>query len=87
MQSCHVLYRQLSLVDCVLPLTCAPPPHAPVQGAVINQIKELLGVSIRISKKGEFLPGTYDRACSITGTPEVGPHWAWFLLYELVGCI
>ncbi|KAL4422156.1 hypothetical protein ABPG77_006845 [Micractinium sp. CCAP 211/92] len=40
------------------------------QGAVINQIKELLGVSIRISKKGEFLPGTYDRACSITGTPE-----------------
>ncbi len=40
---------------------------------MINQIKELLGVSIRISKKGEFLPGTYDRACSITGTPEVGP--------------
>jgi rRNA processing protein Krr1/Pno1 len=40
------------------------------QGAVINQIKELLGVSIRISKKGEFLPGTHDRACSITGTPE-----------------
>lgn len=38
---------------------------------MINQIKELLGVSIRISKKGEFLPGTYDRACSITGTPEV----------------
>lgn len=40
------------------------------QGAVINQIKELLGVSIRISKKGEFLPGTHDRACSITGTPQ-----------------
>ncbi|EFN54199.1 hypothetical protein CHLNCDRAFT_31755 [Chlorella variabilis] len=40
------------------------------QGAVINQIKELLGVSIRISKKGEFLPGSHDRACSITGTPE-----------------
>lgn len=41
------------------------------QGSVINQIKELLGVSIRISKKGEFLPGSHDRACSITGTPEV----------------
>lgn len=40
------------------------------QGAVVNQIKELLGVSIRISRKGEFLPGTHDRACSITGTPE-----------------
>jgi hypothetical protein len=45
------------------------------QGAVINQIKELLGVSIRISKKGEFLPGSHDRACSITGTPEVGHRW------------
>jgi hypothetical protein len=42
------------------------------QGAVVNQIKELLGVSIRISKKGEFMPGSHDRACSITGTPEVG---------------
>lgn len=40
------------------------------QGAVVNQIKELLGVSIRISRKGEFLPGTHDRACSINGTPE-----------------
>lgn len=48
---------------------CPSLPLVP-QGAVINQIKELLGVSIRISKKGEFLPGTYDRACSITGTPE-----------------
>lgn len=51
---------------------CSPASFSLLQGAVINQIKELLGVSIRISKKGEFLPGTYDRACSITGTPEVG---------------
>jgi hypothetical protein len=52
-----------------LPVFCLP--SFGVQGAVINQIKELLGVSIRISKKGEFLPGSHDRACSITGTPEV----------------
>eukprot|EP00887_Chlorella_sp_A99_P006419 scaffold3.g6419.t1 len=38
-------------------------------GQVINQIKELMGVSIRISKKGEFLPGTADRSCTISGDP------------------
>ena len=56
-----------------LPVLWVP---AAVQGAVINQIKELLGVSIRISKKGEFLPGSHDRACSITGTLEVR-RWGW----------
>ena len=40
------------------------------QGVVINQIKDLMKVSIRISKRGEHLPGTNDRACEITGTPE-----------------
>lgn len=54
-----------------------PPPHShspyhrrrrPEQ--VIKQIKEMLGVGIRISPKGEFLPGTTDRVCTITGMPE-----------------
>lgn len=40
------------------------------QGVVINQIKELVNVTIRISKKGEYLPGTNDRACHISGSPE-----------------
>ena len=40
------------------------------QGAVINQIKDLVNVSIRISKRGEHLPGTDDRACEITGAPD-----------------
>jgi RNA-binding protein Nova len=40
------------------------------QGAVINQIKDLVKVSIRISKRGEHLPGTNDRACEITGAPD-----------------
>jgi RNA-binding protein Nova len=39
-------------------------------GAVINQIKGLVNVSVRISRKGEHLPGTGDRACQISGAPE-----------------
>lgn len=39
-------------------------------GSVINQIKGLVNVDIRISKKGEHLPGTTDRACQISGSPE-----------------
>jgi RNA-binding protein Nova len=39
-------------------------------GSVINQIKDLVNVSIRISKKGDHLPGTTDRACQISGSPE-----------------
>lgn len=39
-------------------------------GTVINQIKDLVNVTIRISKKGEYLPGTNDRSCQITGTPD-----------------
>ncbi len=37
---------------------------------VVKQIKEMLGENIRISPKGEFLPGTNDRVCTITGSHE-----------------
>lgn len=40
------------------------------QGVIINQMKDLLGINVKISKKGEYLPGTNDRACHITGDPE-----------------
>lgn len=41
------------------------------QGQVIKQIKDMLGVGIRISAKGEFLPGSpQHRSCTITGTQE-----------------
>lgn len=40
------------------------------QGAIINQIKEVVNVTIRISKKGEHLPGTDQRACYISGPPD-----------------
>ncbi|KAL6770806.1 hypothetical protein ACKKBF_B32755 [Auxenochlorella protothecoides x Auxenochlorella symbiontica] len=39
-------------------------------GAVINQIKAVLGVRIRISRRGECLPGTNDRSCEISGPLE-----------------
>jgi len=37
---------------------------------VLNQIKELLNVTVRISPKGEHIPGTSDRFCYITGEGE-----------------
>lgn len=40
------------------------------QGAVVTQIKDLMKVDIRISRKGEYLPGTNDRTCRITGAPQ-----------------
>ncbi|GAB4822028.1 hypothetical protein N2152v2_009074 [Parachlorella kessleri] len=40
------------------------------QGQVIKQIKEMLGVNIRISAKGEFMAGTSDRVCTISGSQE-----------------
>lgn len=40
------------------------------EGVVIKQIKELLNVAIKISRKGEYLPGTTNRACHISGAPD-----------------
>ncbi|KDD71259.1 hypothetical protein H632_c5437p0, partial [Helicosporidium sp. ATCC 50920] len=40
-------------------------------GAVVNQIKELLGVSIQISRKGEAAEGGgQDRTCRVSGPRE-----------------
>lgn len=55
------------------------------QGAVINQIKDLVKVSIRISKRGEHLPGTNDRACEITGAPDAVELAQGLIMQRLVG--
>jgi len=55
------------------------------QGAVINQIKDLVKVSIRISKRGEHLPGTNDRACEITGAPDAVELAQRLIMQRLVG--
>ena len=55
------------------------------QGAVINQIKDLVKVSIRISKRGEHLPGTTDRACEITGSPEAVELAQRLIMQRMVG--
>ena len=49
-------------------MPCALPSRCWVQ--VIKQIKEMLGVNIRISAKGEFMAGTSDRVCTISGSQE-----------------
>lgn len=40
------------------------------EGTTIKQIKNLVNVDIQISKRGDFLPGTNNRACQISGTPD-----------------
>ncbi len=37
-------------------------------GSIINQVKETVGVEIRIARKGEYIPDTTSRKCTITGT-------------------
>ena len=39
-------------------------------GEVINQLKSLVGVRIRISGRDDFFPGTQDRKVTISGTAE-----------------
>ena len=39
-------------------------------GEVINQLKSLVGVRIRISGRDDFFPGTQDRKVTISGTGE-----------------
>lgn len=39
-------------------------------GDVISQIKDLLGVAVHISERGEYMAGTTDRECQITGEKE-----------------
>lgn len=65
-ESSRVSGHPSGLLSLKSPLAC--PCCSPLQ--VINQIKELMGVSIRISRKGEFLPGSADhRSCTISGDP------------------
>ena len=39
-------------------------------GEVINQLKSLVGVRIRISGRDDFFPGSQDRKVTISGTAE-----------------
>ena len=40
------------------------------EGSIVKQIKNLVNVDITISKRGDFLPGTSNRACQISGTAD-----------------
>jgi RNA-binding protein Nova len=40
------------------------------EGSIVKQIKNLVNVDITISKRGDFLPGTCNRACQISGTAD-----------------
>jgi RNA-binding protein Nova len=54
-------------------------------GAIMREIQQRSGARIRVSQKGEYVPGTTDRMVTITAPTHQEAHGAYLLVAQKIG--
>jgi len=54
-------------------------------GAIMREIQQRSGARIRVSQKGEYVPGTTDRMVTITAPTHLEAHGAYLLVAQKIG--
>jgi RNA-binding protein Nova len=78
-RACGATQMTMQVPDAVVPIILGK------GGAIMREIQQRSGARIRVSQKGEYVPGTTDRIVTITAPSHHEAHGAYLMVAQKIG--